>query len=271
MTSIAYALYDPQNLVKSETIGLGSLLPTEEFFADDKFTLVEHFEKSLEHQFKVKFNHPLFKGAEITINVVDHDVKPEGAAGLLASVYDIKGQAKKGMENNGNETYLGIFIGSVTTEVAVLENGEFNSSGFFGIPLGTSEPLDKIISDLELDMPRHQIDFLIRNDRQLIANSNDLTKDLKKYKDQRFDYFTELLINRIYKKLSLNGINTKLISKVILGGGGAITIQENFIKSINLNNVKVVDNPRFANAQGALLSIIQKQKESEAASDEILG
>lgn len=269
MSSIAYALYDPQNPVKVETIALGSLLPTEEYFAED-FKLLDEFEENFKKQYKIKFNHPAFNKAEITINIVDTDIEPEGAAGLLSSVYELNGNVRKGMENLENETYLGIFIGSVTTEVAILENGEFNSNGFFGQPLGTSEPIDNIISDLGVDISRHRIDYLIRNNKQLVANSEDLTEKLQKSKEQRFSYFTKLLINRIYKKLDSNGINTKLISKVLMGGGGAITIQESFNKEFNLGNIKLVDNPRYANATGALLSIMQKRKEQEAAADEVL-
>ena len=178
------------------------------------------------------------------------------------------------MENVEEEVHLGIFIGSITTEVSVYENGEFNPRGFFGIDLGTSDPLDKVIDDLGLDMTRHQIDHIIRNRKELKINTSDGVKDITNKlnisKEQRFNFFVKQLINKINKNLDKQGINTSLISKVDLGGGGAITVFDNFSKEFGVGNIQLVEDARFANALGALFSIIQKTNEQEVAADEVL-
>ena len=271
MTGIAYALYDPKEPVKAENIALGTLLPTEEYW-DDK--LIEEFAHNLKDKYTIKFNSTAFKKSEITLNIVDSDIQPESAAGLLASIYDLEGNCKKGMENVEEEVHLGIFIGSITTEVSVYENGEFNPRGFFGIDLGTSDPLDKVIDDLGLDMTRHQIDHIIRTRKELKINTSDGVKDitdkLNISKEQRFNFFVKQLINKINKNLDKQGINTSLISKVDLGGGGAITVFDNFSKEFGIGNIQLVEDARFANALGALFSITQKTNEQEVAADEVL-
>lgn len=271
ITGIAYSLYDPNNLKKTENIALGTLLPTEEYWDDD---LIKEFASKLKKNYKVKFNSSVFKGAEITINIVDYDIQPESAAGLLASIYDKDGNPKAGMEKIGDEVHLGIFIGSITTEVAIIENGEFNPRGFFGVELGTSDPLDRIIDDLGIDMTRHHIDYIIRSKKPLIINSNnkniDKTAELERVKEQRFNFFVKQLVNKINKNLVKQGISTSLINQVDLGGGGAITVVDNFIKEFALANVKLVDDARYANALGALYSITSKQNELEVAADEVL-
>lgn len=271
ITGIAYSLYDPNNLKKTENIALGTLLPTEEYWDDD---LIKEFASKLKKNYKVKFNSSVFKGAEITINIVDYDIQPESAAGLLASIYDKDGNPKAGMEKIGDEVHLGIFIGSITTEVAIIENGEFNPRGFFGVELGTSDPLDRIIDDLGIDMTRHHIDYIIRSKKPLIINSNnkniDKTAELERVKEQRFNFFVKQLVNKINKNLVKQGISTSLINQVDLGGGGAITVIDNFIKEFALANVKLVDDARYANALGALYSITSKQNELEVAADEVL-
>ncbi|WP_027633421.1 ParM/StbA family protein [Clostridium hydrogeniformans] len=273
VTGLAYSLYDPSNPIKTEQIALGTLLPTEEYWYDDE-DLVEVYGSKLKRSYTVKFNSPRFNNAEITLNVVEQEIQPESVAGHLASIYNSDGSLKKGMKVK-NEVHLGIFIGSITTEVSVYEDGEFNSRGFFGIDLGTSDPLDKIITDLGINMNRHQLDHIIRTGKELKVNVNgqahDLTDKLTRVKDSRFNYFTRQLVNNINKKLSEQGINPSLITKVNLGGGGAITTFDSFKKEIGLANVNLVEDARFANALGALLSIIAKGNEQEVAADEVLG
>lgn len=275
ITGLAYSLYDPKEPVKTENIALGTLLPTNEYWNEDSDEdLVSIFRDNFKKSYTVKFNSPVFNAAEISINFVDNDIQPESVAGHLASIYESDGSLKKGSENCEDEIYLGIFIGSITTEVSVYANGEFDSRGFIGIDLGTSDPLDKILDDLGIDMTRHQLDHIIRTKKQLIINKNgqteDYTEKLNKAKEKRFNIFTRLLVNRINKELSKQGINTSLINRVNMGGGGAITTIDSFKKEFAVGNVVLVPDARFANALGALLSIKGKQHEEEAAADEVL-
>lgn len=268
MTGIAYAMYDPNNPKKTENIALGTLLPTEEYWDDE---LIKEFSQKLKKSYRVKFNSTSFKGADITLNIVEHEIQPESAAGVLANIYDVDGNPRKGMENADKETHLGIFIGSITTEISIFENGEFNPKGFFGIELGTSDPLDRIIEDLGVNMTRHQMDYIIRNNKSLVINEGgetvDKTGDLVASKERRFSFFVKQLVNDINKKLGKQGINTSLINKVDLGGGGSITVIDNLKKEIGLANVNLVEDPRFANALGALYSIIAKQSEQDSAGE----
>jgi plasmid segregation protein ParM len=273
MTAIAYSLYDPQAPVKTENVAIGTLLPTEEYWSEEN--LYDEFIKNFSKSYKVKFNSPSFNGAEISINIVDNDVQPESVAGHLTAIYERDGKVRAGIGDIANEVHLGIFIGSVTTEISVYENEEFNPNGLFGIELGTSEPLDKIIEDLGIDMTRHQIDHIIRTNKPLIVTNKDgkpedITPKLNAAKERRFDYFVRLLVNRINKKLSKQGINTDLITRVNLGGGGAITTFDSFKKEFAVRNVALVPDARFANALGALISIIDKQSEQEVAAEEVL-
>lgn len=269
VTGIAYGLYDPAIPVKSENVAVGTLLPTEEFWSEEE-DLVEFFEERLKRNYKVKFNSPIFRGAEISITFVDDDIQPESAAGHLAAIYNIDGTLKEHAKVD-NEVQLGIFVGSITTEVSVYNDGEFEPRGFLGIDLGTSDPLDKIIDDLGIEITRHHIDHVIRKEKKLVLNikgkAKDYTEDLKKYSDIRFNFFVKQLVNQINKKLSRQGINTELITRVNIGGGGAIQIFEKFKNEFNVDNIYLVDDARFANAKGALFSIVQKLKED---ADEVL-
>ncbi|MFT8349204.1 hypothetical protein [Clostridium saccharoperbutylacetonicum] len=270
VTGLAYALYDPQAPVKTENIAVGTLLPTEEYWNDGE-DLVEYLNKELlKKQYKVKFNAKPFKNAEITINFVDTDVLPESAAGHLAALYNMDGSVQENVKID-NEIHLGIFIGSITTEISVYDNGKFSTNGFLGIPLGTSDPLDKIIDDLKIDISRHRIDHIIRNKKELKVNINgelhDYTAKLEECSKSRFDYFVRQLVNQINRKLVRQGINIDLITNVNIGGGGGITTYENLVKELNIGNVKLIDDARFANAKGALYSIVQKNIEPM---DEIL-
>lgn len=273
MTGIAYALYDPKDRVKTQNIDLGTLLPTEEYWSEDE-DLAAIFAKEIKKKYKVIFNSPSFNGAEITLNIVDLDIMPESVAGHLTAIYNMDGTVKDGVEVN-NEVHLGIFVGSITTEVSVLIDGEFDERGFFGIDIGTSDPLDKIIADINLNLTRHQVDYLIRKNKPLIVNvggeRRDYTSRLKEISEKRFDFFTTQLVNEINKKLSLQGINPNLVTKVNLGGGGAISTIDSFKKKFTVGNVSLVEDPRFANAYGALYTVKQKNDEQDAAADEVLG
>lgn len=277
VTGVAYALYDSNKPEKVENIAVGTLLPTEEYFEETE-DLVELFNsKLLNKTFTVKFNSPVFNGAKITIKFVDTDIEPEGTAGQLAVCFNYDGSAKEELEKIKEGIYLGVFVGNITTELAIFDHGEFDPRGFIGIKLGTANPLDSILADLRnkgLDnMTRHQIDFIIRNKKPLIISTEkgnvDLTEDLNKFTNNRFSYFTKLLVNRIFTELSRNGINISFFNGVNLGGGGASLYFNEFKKEFNKGNVNLVDDPRFANAIGALIAIVQKQNNASAGEKEL--
>jgi plasmid segregation protein ParM len=277
MTGLAYSLYDPNNLKKTENIAIGTLLPTEEYFIDDLLKKYdENFVES--NQYKIKFNSPLFNKAEITLNFVDRDIIPEGTAAAVASTYNTNGSPKADMKNVENEIHLGIDIGAITTDISLLENGEFNTKGFFGLPIGTSQPQDKIIADIKaetgLELTRHQVDYYLRNEKPLKLNVNgvhiDFTQRLKDMKEARYKWFIKLLMNSLNKELSTRGIKKALIDKVNMAGGGSIIAKDYFEKEFKSGVVKLVDNPRFANANGALISIERKLQEKESPATAVL-
>lgn len=277
-TSIAYALFNPGNPIKTENVALGTLLPTEEFF-NDKDDLRQKFqEKLLNKTYTVEFHDPEFLGAKITINIIDEEINPEGAAAALAYSFNIDGNEKEDIGNIMEEVHLGIDIGSVTTDVSVFEYGEFSPKGHFGVLLGTSQPLDKIAADIkdewDADITRHQLDYIIRNNKKLVINVNgksqDITEELKKHKDEKFGHFIKLLVNNINKELRIRGVNTAFISRVNMAGGGSILYIDGFKKEFKKDNVYLAEDARYANATGALISVILKRKLSEAAADEVL-
>lgn len=269
MTGIAFSQYDPNNPVKTVNVALGTLLPTEEFWNESE-DLVEAYIKEIRKQFKVKFNSPNFNGAEITINVIDTDVHPESVTALLTALYELDGEPRKDVQIE-NRVHLGITIGNITTEAAIFDDGEFDERAFFGTNLGTSDPLSRIISDMQIQNTRHEIDYIIRKKKPLMVNTVDRTAELEKVSNKNFDFFVQQLINQLYKKLGEQGVNTERITDVHLAGGGSITVLDSFTKAIGLQNVSLVEDPRFANARGALFSIKQMLEEESSAEDEVLG
>lgn len=270
MTGIAYSLYDPEAPIKEENVAIGTLLPTEEFFEDE---LVRQFADKLKGSYKIKFNSKRFRGSEITINIVDREIQPEGVAGHLAAIYNMDGSIKEGQKVE-DEIQLGIFIGSITTEVSVYDNGMFNQRAFLGLNLGTSEALDKIIDDLGLeDLSRHSVDYFIRTGKPFKVNVNgeikDYTELLQQYAEHRYSIFVKKLVNEINRKLSTQGVKVNLITRVNLGGGGAINLLEAFREEFKIGNVGLIEDARFANAKGALFSIVSKRLESEEVAGDV--
>lgn len=255
MTGLAFANYDPNNPIKSVNIALGTLLPTEEFWYEDE-DLVKVFIDAIKHPYTVKFNSPNFKGAEITINVIHTNVNPESVTALLTALYDMKGKEREGIQV-ANRVHLGIVIGNVTTEAAIFDDGSFDERAFFGKNLGTADPLGRIIGELGINSTRHEIDYYIRKNKPLIINSVDRTKDLERVSKKNFDFFIQQLVNELFSKLGEQGVIVQRITDVHLAGGGAINTFDSLKKAMGLSNTKLVEDPRFANARGALLSILQ--------------
>lgn len=279
MTGLAYSLFDAENPIKDETIALGTSLPTEEFFSES--VLDSYTNRLSNKKYVVEFHEPFFKGAKISMNFEKVEIQPEGTAPEIAYLFELDGKYKKGMEKVEEEVHLGINIGSITTEMSVFELGEFNPKGFKGMPIGTSKPLDAIIESLDNDMnvtgiSRHKLDYIIRNDKPLTAyieeakDVKDITTNLKEYKDEKFNYFTTLLVNRINTVLSYAGINPALVNKVIMSGGGTASFFNEFKNKFKRAKLVKMNNPRFAVAIGNLIAIKMNNTEAEAAADEVL-
>lgn len=255
MTGIAFSQYDPAKPRKTVNVALGTLLPTEEFWYEDE-DLVEAYIKDIKQPYTVKFNSPNFKGAEITINAVEANVNPESVTALLTALYEMDGNERENVQIE-NRVHLGITIGNVTTEAAIFDDGEFDERAFFGKNLGTADPLGRIIGELGINSTRHEIDYYIRKKKPLIINSVDRTKDLERISKKNFDFFVQQLVNELFHKLGEQGVNVQRITDVHLAGGGAISTFDSIEKAMGLKNVSLVEDPRFANARGALLSILQ--------------
>ena len=133
LTTIAYALYDPNSPSVSETIGLGTLLPTEEYFNSDH---AEIFKQKLKGEHTVTFNDPAFKNAKITFTIDENiELIPEGAAGQIGTVFNWDGFTFD--KNYNKKTILNIDIGYIDTDVSIFHDGDFLSKGFFGFKSGT--------------------------------------------------------------------------------------------------------------------------------------
>ncbi len=276
LTGLAYALYEEKNPVKHENISLGTVLPIEEYFNDD---LLNKFKNKLWNKtYKVKFNSKAFNDAEITMTFINTYIEAEGAAATYSYTFNFDGTYKKGMENVENEVHLGIDIGSITTEITVLENGEFNSKGLFGINIGTAYPLDKIAAELKMtrniDITRHQLDYILRKGKKFTVNIDgqivDLTDELQTLKEVHFNNFIKYLVNQINKELSTRGINTKFFNRVNMTGGGSILVIDNFKKEFKKGNVILAENPRYANAIGSLSVVMANEQQEDVAADEVL-
>lgn len=266
--TLAYALYDPDKKTKKETISLGTLLPTEEYFEHNGH--VEDYLKKLVGRHTVTFNDPLFDGAVVEIEIVDVELLPEGAAGHMAVTYDWDGNAID--EEYTNKTVMNIDIGSIDVDISIMENGEFVSRGFMGLKGGTTSSLRDIASDIHRNHGHApdtiQIDYHIRAGKDLrIGNKVLPHAELLDLANEHYERQAIQMSDNITENMLDQGLDKGMINEVNLIGGGA----EFFFSGIkrrfetNLMAIKIADNARFKNVEGVLKSLILKKLTSNEA------
>lgn len=276
LTTVALALYDPKSPVKEERINLGSLLPTEEYFNEQK-NYIDMFTKKIVGKHKVKFHDTAFKDAEVTLVIDNVEILPEGTAGGMAILYDWEGQPT--IKNYENLTIMNIDIGSIDTDISIMQNEEYLGNGFFGVKGGTTEVLRNIASDIQtthkdkLDSHKldpHKIDFHIRTKKPLYI-LGDQPIPLEELAKKHYDHAGWLLSNEITEEMKDRGIEKREVNIVNMFGGGTEFFQESFKKHFITGNVQlnVSKDPRFENAEGSLKSLLFNARKSDPEGEEV--
>lgn len=262
LTSIAISLIKPTNKKIKEKIILGTMLPTEEYFRNQKENVTK-LEDKLVGVHSIKFLNPVFNGVEVEFEILGVNVQPEGLCAMNAIMYDDEGNLIEQYEDNYSErTILGFDIGSLTSDVTVVNNFELRT--FFGIDKGTIDPLNRIIDYIKTEhkvtISRHKVDnAIVRNEKLLIygeeiPNFNEICKELIVYEGRQ-------LVDEFSSKAAASGIQLPDIGLLILCGGGSLLFKE-IIKS-NLSRIPMIfnDNAIMLNAIGAWKNANSLRKE----------
>lgn len=269
LTTLAFALFDPKEPTKKEIINLGTLLPTEEYFKDGYAT---DFIKKLKGEHKVKFNDPAFQGSEITIKVNDVELLPEGAAGQTATTFDWNGEAFD--KDYATKTIMNIDIGSIDTDISIMEEGEFISKGFFGIKGGTTEVLRSISNEIKehhgYGIDTHRLDYHVRSKKPILIGSKSVT-DVPEIAERHYDQNAWILSNKLTEELQDRLIEKQQLNEVNLIGGGPEFYEKGFKRHFESGymKIKVPKNPRFKNVEGVLKSLIFRTTETDKTEGEI--
>lgn len=252
LTSIALSLLKPNARLIKEKIVLGSMLPTEEYFKNQKENIAI-LEDRLRGIHRVKFLNPVFNGVVVEFEVVGVSTQPEGLCAMNAVMYDDDGNLLTEYENNYSErTILGFDIGALTSDITVVQNFELRT--FFGIDKGTIDPLNRIIDHIKTEykvtVPRHKLDnAIIRNEKLLIYG--DEIPNLHSVCKEFIDYEARQLTDEFSSKAAAAGIQLPDIGLLILCGGGSLLFKEVIKKNLARIPMIFSDNAIMLNAIGA--------------------
>lgn len=252
LSSIALSLLKPNTKLIKEKIVLGTMLPTEEYFRNQREN-VSVLEDKLKGIHRVKFLNPVFNGVEVEFEIMGVSTQPEGLCAINSIMYDDDGNLLTEYEDNYSErTILGFDIGALTSDVTVVQNFELRT--FFGIDKGTIDPLNRIIdyikTEYKVTVPRHKLDnTIIRKEKLLIYG--DEIPGLDRLCKEFIDYEARQLTDEFISKAAASGIQLPDIGLLILCGGGSLLFKET-IKN-NLNRIPMIfsDNAIMLNAIGA--------------------
>jgi len=223
LTSIALSLITPNKTHIKEKVVLGTMLPTEEYFKNNKEN-VKIFQDKLLGVHRVKFLNPVFNGIEVEFEIAGVAVEPEGLSAINAVMYDDNGDLlNEYIENYSERTILGFDIGALTTDVTVMQNFELRT--FFGMEKGTIDPLNRIVDYLKTEhkvtVPRHKIDnTIIKNEKLLVYGS-----EIPGFKDlcsEIIEFEGRQLVDEFSAKAAAAGVQLPDIGLLIFNGGGSL-------------------------------------------------
>ncbi|MCX7922251.1 MAG: ParM/StbA family protein [Clostridia bacterium] len=252
LTSIALSLLKPNTRVIKEKVVLGTMLPTEEFFKNQK----EHvalLESKLKGIHRIKFLNPVFNEAEVEFEIVGVSTQPEGLCAMNAIMYDDEGNLLSHYESNYSErTILGFDIGALTSDVTVVHN--FDLRTFFGIDKGTIDPLNRIIDYIKTEykatVSRHKLDNAIIRNEKLLIYGNEIP-NLHQICKEFIDHEARQLVDEFSSKSAAAGIQLPDIGLLILCGGGSLLFKEVIQKNLGRIPMIFSDNAIMLNAIGA--------------------
>ncbi|KAB3535651.1 ParM/StbA family protein [Alkaliphilus pronyensis] len=267
VTHLAYANYKPKEQIVAY-YRLGTGVPTEEYFEQPQ--LLNSFTQVLKHEYKVVFKHPLFRDAVVKVKIPDVHFKPEGTASVVSMCYtddlkpnnDVKRHLEKGC-------IIGLNIGSSTSDVAFMNSKmQFESYGFFGLPVGSSNPLNEIRSKLYkeygYDVTKVKLDYLIRNYPKVKYKGK--TINLEEIQKQPFANMVSLLKTKFFDKVEMKGMDIGEAGALFISGGTSIMTERelhNFIPGVP---TIMSSDPLFEDARGYFLEAkfnAVKEKETQ--------
>lgn len=252
LTSIAISLLKPNKKLIKEKIVLGTMLPTEEYFKNQKEN-VAIMEQNLLGTHRVKFLNPVFNGVEVEFEIAAVIVQPEGVCAINAILYDDDANLLDHYaQNYAERNILGFDIGSLTSDVTVLNNFELRT--FFGMDKGTVDPLNRIIdlikTDYQVTISRQKlINAIVKNEKLLIygediPNFHEICRDFIVHEGRQ-------LVDEFSSKAAAAGVQLPDIGLLILCGGGSLLFKD--IISHHLSRIPMIfsENAVMLNAIGA--------------------
>ncbi|HWI54403.1 MAG TPA: ParM/StbA family protein [Desulfobacteria bacterium] len=252
LTSVAVSLIKPNTKIIREKVVLGTMLPTEEYFKNRKEN-VALFEQKLAGTHRVKFLNHVFNGVEVEFEIVAVNIQPEGLCAMNAIIYDDDGNLLDHYRQNYAErNILGFDIGSLTSDVTVVNNFELRN--FFGINKGTIDPLNRIIdyikTEHQVTISRQKlINTLVNNEKLLVYGEN--IPDLNDICSEFIVHEGRQLIDEFCSKAAAAGIQLPDIGLMVLCGGGSLMFKE--IINLHLPRIPMIfsENAIMLNAIGA--------------------
>ena len=252
LVSIALSLFDPANPVKTEYINLGSGLPTEEFYSEGT---LEKFKNRVKGTHKVKFNHPVFNDAEITLIVKDMAAIPEGSAAMINHLYDSEGAVIEDKAELARRLTLTVDIGAITTDISAVENNRSVGTICFGLEKGIYHALDEIIEDIARDyggyrLSRHRLMQCLTLEGGKIPYKKQ-TIDGTAYAKYRYEQLAEDISRKLVNRLNREKPNIQdEVYTTFVVGGGALALSEYLPKFLKDYQLEFTEDPIYANARG---------------------
>jgi plasmid segregation protein ParM len=249
LTSVALSLFDP---VKTEYINLGSGLPTEEFYREG---MLEKFKSRVKGTHKVKFNHPVFNDAEITLIVKDVAAIPEGSAAMINQLYDSDGAVIEEKSELSRRLTLTVDIGAITTDISAVENNRSVGTMCFGIEKGMYHALDEVIEDIAKDyggyrLSRHRLMQYLTLEGGKIPYKKQ-TIDGTAYAKYRYGQLAEDISRKVVNRLNREKPNIQdEVYTTFVVGGGALALSEYLPGYLKDYQLEFSEDPIYANARG---------------------
>lgn len=252
LAAIAYKLFDPAVPEKTEYINLGTGLPTEEYYLGG---MIEKFIQRIKGTHKVKFNHPMYREAEITIIIKEVFTIPEGAAAMINQMYDENGGIIEEKTDLRNRLNIVIDIGALTTDVSAIENNQSIGTLCFGIKKGIYHALDEIIEDISQRhngyvLSRHKLVQYLTQEGGNIPYKKQ-TIDANIYAKYRYEQLAEDISRKVVNKLNREKPNIQdEVYTTFIVGGGALALSEYLPKFLKDYQLEFSEDPIYANAKG---------------------
>lgn len=271
ITHLALAAYKPGQDINF-FVRLGTGAPTEEYFEQPH--LLDAFQETLKsHEYRVVFNHAIFKNASVKIKISEVHFKPEGTASVLSMCYTDTFQVKTNMIRYLEKgPILGMNIGSSTTDIAILGPGlVFEPAGFFGIPVGSSYSLNQVRDTLykqhSYSVNKIKLDYLIRNYPRIKYKGE--TINLQDIVKQPLNNLASLLKTKFYDQVEMKALELGELGALFVSGGTALLLNGKLDSFIQGVPTVVSHDPLFEDARGYFLEAMYFESKSKKPQEEI--